>query len=78
MDWKSVGPACAAGAEAARRSPHAPAGPVGEGPNISFARAGLTVSWNSRFQSLLEFAEACDVPVRCPAEPEFATLASVG
>jgi len=64
MDWKSVGPACAAEAEAARRSPHAPAGPVGEGPNISFARAGLTVSWNSRFQSLLEFAEACDVPVR--------------
>jgi ferredoxin len=28
------------------------------------ARAGLTVSWNSRFNSLLEFAEACDVPVR--------------
>jgi ferredoxin len=50
--------------EAPRRPPHAPAGPVGEGPRISFARAGLTVSWNSRFQSLLELAEACDVPVR--------------
>ena len=31
---------------------------------ISFARAGLTVSWDPKFQSLLEFAEACDVPVR--------------
>jgi ferredoxin len=31
---------------------------------ISFARAGLTVSWISKFQSLLELAEARDVPVR--------------
>lgn len=46
------------------RAPHAPTGPVGEGPSISFARTGLTVSWNSRFQNLLELAEACDVPVR--------------
>ena len=37
----------------------------GEGPRVSFARAGLTVSWDSKFQSLLELAEACDVPVRC-------------
>jgi ferredoxin-NADP reductase/MOSC domain-containing protein YiiM len=51
-------------AEAPRRPPHAPAGAVGEGPKISFARAGLTVSWDDRFQSLLELAEACDVPVR--------------
>ncbi|HKX31687.1 MAG TPA: MOSC and FAD-binding oxidoreductase domain-containing protein [Blastocatellia bacterium] len=51
-------------AEAPRRPSHAPAGPVGEGPRISFARTGLTVSWSSRFQSLLELAEACDVPVR--------------
>ncbi len=49
---------------APRRLPHAPAGPPGAGPKISFARAGLTVSWDSQFQSLLEFAEACDVPVR--------------
>jgi ferredoxin-NADP reductase/MOSC domain-containing protein YiiM len=46
------------------RLPHAPAGPPGDGPRISFARAGLTVSWAPRFQSLLELAEACDVPVR--------------
>src|SRR4029453_17020839 len=37
---------------------------VGEGPRVSFARAGLTVSWDSKFQSLLELVEACDVPVR--------------
>ena len=47
-----------------RRPPHAPAGSPGKGPSISFARAGLTVSWDPKFQSLLELAEACDVPVR--------------
>jgi ferredoxin-NADP reductase/MOSC domain-containing protein YiiM len=54
--------------EAPRRRPHVPAGsPTGSpriGPRISFARAGLTVSWDPKFQSLLELAEACDVPVR--------------
>jgi ferredoxin-NADP reductase/MOSC domain-containing protein YiiM/ferredoxin len=58
---KSITPGVA---EVPRRLPHAPAGPVGEGPRISFARAGLTVPWDSKFQSLLELAEACDVPVR--------------
>jgi ferredoxin-NADP reductase/MOSC domain-containing protein YiiM len=43
---------------------HAPAGKPGAGPHISFTRSGLTVSWDSRFSSLLELAEACDVPVR--------------
>jgi len=46
------------------RLPHVPAGSPGEGPRISFARAGLAVSWDPKFQSLLELAEACDVPVR--------------
>lgn len=50
--------------EAPGRMPHAPAGPPGTGPRISFARAGLTVPWDPKFQSLLECAEACDVPVR--------------
>jgi ferredoxin-NADP reductase/MOSC domain-containing protein YiiM len=50
--------------EAPRGLPHAPAGLPGDGPRISFARAGLTVTWDSRFQSLLELAEACDAPVR--------------
>jgi ferredoxin-NADP reductase/MOSC domain-containing protein YiiM len=45
------------------RQPHAPATP-GSGPQVSFARSGLNVRWGSSFQSLLELAEACDVPVR--------------
>jgi ferredoxin-NADP reductase/MOSC domain-containing protein YiiM len=58
---KSITPGIA---EQPRRQPHAPSGPAGDGPKISFARAGLTVAWDSKFQSLLELAEACDVPVR--------------
>ena len=44
--------------------PHPPTDSYGECPRVSSARAGLTVSWDSKFQSLLELAEACDVPVR--------------
>ena len=44
--------------------PHPPAGPPGAGPLISFARSGLNVHWDPAFQSLLELAEACDVPTR--------------
>jgi ferredoxin-NADP reductase len=43
---------------------HPPAGKIGVGPHVSFTRSGLTVSWDSRFSSLLELAEACDVPVQ--------------
>jgi ferredoxin-NADP reductase/MOSC domain-containing protein YiiM len=50
-------------AAAPPRQPHAPATP-GSGPQVSFARSGLNVRWGSSFQSLLELAEACDVPVR--------------
>jgi ferredoxin-NADP reductase len=49
---------------ASTRPPHPPATPAGSGPRVSFARSGLAVSWDSKFQSLLELAEACDVPVR--------------
>ena len=44
--------------------PHQPAGPAGTGPAVSFARSGLVVMWDQKYQSLLELAEACDVPVR--------------
>jgi ferredoxin-NADP reductase len=46
------------------RPPHLPAGPSGAGPLVSFARSGLNVHWGPAFQSLLELAEACGVPVR--------------
>jgi MOSC domain-containing protein YiiM/ferredoxin-NADP reductase/ferredoxin len=44
--------------------PHEPAGPRGTGPMVSFGRSGLHVPWSAQFLSLLEFAEACDVPTR--------------
>ena len=47
-----------------RRPPHLPAGLPGSGALVSFARSGLDVRWGPSFHSLLELAEACDVPVR--------------
>ena len=52
------------GLKAETHSPHLPAEPAGLGPQVSFARSGLTLPWNAKYQSLLELAEACDVPVR--------------
>jgi ferredoxin-NADP reductase/MOSC domain-containing protein YiiM/ferredoxin len=46
------------------QAPHPPPGDVGPGPIVSFTRSGFAVPWNPRFGSLLELAEACDVPVR--------------
>jgi len=51
-------------APARARPPHLPAGAAGDGPPVAFARSGLTVPWDPRYASLLELAEACDVPVR--------------
>jgi ferredoxin-NADP reductase/MOSC domain-containing protein YiiM len=51
-------------AKSSQGRPHPPEGPAGPGPRVSFARSGLNVCWNPKFSSLLEFAEACDVPVR--------------
>jgi ferredoxin-NADP reductase/MOSC domain-containing protein YiiM len=45
-------------------TPHLPQGPPGFGPPVSFARSGITAAWDPKFRSLLELAEACDVPVR--------------
>jgi ferredoxin-NADP reductase/MOSC domain-containing protein YiiM len=50
---------------ATARAPHLPEGDANTGPLVSFARSGIAVHWNaSRYQSILELAEACDVPVR--------------
>jgi ferredoxin len=46
------------------KTPHPPVHILGNGPIVSFTRSNLSVPWDSRFKSLLEFAEACDVPVR--------------
>ena len=59
------GPAMTPGVAAApARAPHLPDRPPGAGPMVSFARSNLAVRWDSAFQSLLELAEACDVPAR--------------
>ncbi len=59
------GPASTPGiAATAATPPHPPAGTPGSGPNVTFARSGLTVPWQQDFASLLDFAEACDVPTR--------------
>jgi ferredoxin-NADP reductase/MOSC domain-containing protein YiiM len=45
--------------------PHVPSGEVNTGPLVSFARSGISAHWDaSRYASILEMAEACDVPVR--------------
>ena len=46
-------------------SPHVPVGDSDTGPLVSFARSGIAAHWSAQsYQSLLELAEACDVPVR--------------
>lgn len=50
---------------ATARTPHPPSEEVNTGPVISFARSGISAHWEaSRYGSILEMAEACDVPVR--------------
>ncbi|MGW4485022.1 MOSC domain-containing protein [Amycolatopsis sp. NPDC004368] len=44
------------------RPPHPPAGPPGTGPTVTFARSGISAPFPGG--TLLEFAEACDVPAR--------------
>ncbi len=50
---------------AATKPPHRPPDDPESGLLVSFARSGVAAHWNpSAHQSLLELAEACDVPVR--------------
>src|SRR3984885_9461760 len=50
---------------ATTRPPHVPEDDADTGPLVSFARSGIAAHWKaSAYQSLLELAEACDVPVR--------------
>jgi len=50
---------------ATTRAPHPPSNEANTGALISFARSGISAHWDaSRYGSILEMAEACDVPVR--------------
>jgi ferredoxin-NADP reductase len=44
--------------------PQLPPGAPGPGPAVTFVRSDLTVNWDPGYSSLLELAEACQVPVR--------------
>jgi ferredoxin-NADP reductase len=45
-------------------APHQPPGPSGGGPRVSFARSGISTAFGSRWRSVLDLADACDVPTR--------------
>jgi len=47
-----------------RRSPHPPPGPAGTGPLVTFARSGISAPFGTSSRSVLELADACDVPAR--------------
>ena len=48
----------------ASRPPHQPPGPAGTGPMVTFARSGISARFGAAGRSLLELADACDVPSR--------------
>ena len=47
-----------------RRPPHQPPGPPGTGPLVTFARSGITAPFGNERRSVLDLADACDVPTR--------------
>jgi ferredoxin-NADP reductase/MOSC domain-containing protein YiiM len=47
-----------------RRPPHQPPGPPGTGPLVTFARSGITTPFGAGRRSVLDLADACDVPTR--------------
>ena len=47
-----------------RRSPHQPPGSPGTGPLVTFARSGITAPFATDRGSVLDLADACDVPTR--------------
>jgi ferredoxin-NADP reductase len=50
---------------ATKLTPHLPKDDADTGPLVAFARSGIAAHWKaSAYQSILELAEACDVPVR--------------
>jgi ferredoxin-NADP reductase/MOSC domain-containing protein YiiM/ferredoxin len=46
------------------RPPHQPPGPPGPGPLVTFARSGIAVPFGDDWHSVLDLADACDVPTR--------------
>jgi len=46
------------------RAPHPPAGPPGDGPRVTFARSGVSTPFAASWRTILDLADACDVPTR--------------
>jgi ferredoxin-NADP reductase/MOSC domain-containing protein YiiM len=44
--------------------PHQPPGPPGTGPLVTFARSGISAAFPDSKRSVLELADACDIPTR--------------
>jgi ferredoxin-NADP reductase len=47
-----------------RRPPHQPPGRPGPGPMVTFARSGISTPFPTSRRSVLDLADACDVPTR--------------
>jgi ferredoxin-NADP reductase len=45
------------------KPPHLPLENTGQGPLVTFSKSKVSFRWHPRFGSLLEAAEACDIPV---------------
>ena len=48
----------------ASKPPHQPPGPPAAGPLVTFARSGITTAFGDDRGSVLDLADACDVPTR--------------
>jgi ferredoxin-NADP reductase/MOSC domain-containing protein YiiM len=46
------------------KAPHQPPGPQAAGPLVTFARSGLSTPFGGSQRTVLELADACDVPTR--------------
>jgi ferredoxin-NADP reductase len=44
--------------------PHQPPGPAGTGPLVTFARSGISAPFAASRRSVLDLADACDIPTR--------------
>jgi ferredoxin-NADP reductase len=51
-------------ADQSKPPPHQPPGPAGTGPLVTFARSGLSTRFPVAGHSILDLADACDVPTR--------------
>jgi ferredoxin-NADP reductase len=60
------------------RPPHQPPGPAGTGPLVTFARSGISTPFTPGVRSVLDLADACDVPTRWSCRTGVCHLCSTG